>query len=105
MKVRRDDRVRVMTGKDRGVTGRVIKVDPRRNRLIVEGVNRVKRHERMRPAQGRQGVTGGITEKEAWINASNVQVVCSDCERPTRIGYEVEDGTKRRVCRKCGAKL
>src|SRR6266496_4158294 len=78
MKIRKDDRVMVMGGKDVTATGRVLRVDPEKNRVLVEGVNRVKRHEKIRPTQ-RGGQTGGITEKEAWLDASNVQIVCSSC--------------------------
>jgi large subunit ribosomal protein L24 len=104
VKIRKDDRVIVMAGKDIGATGRVIKVDPARNRVLVEGVNRVKRHEKIRPTQ-RGGQTGGITEKEAWIDASNVQIVSPDDGKPTRVAYRVEEGTKIRVCARTGAKL
>jgi large subunit ribosomal protein L24 len=104
MKIRKDDRVMVMAGKDITATGRVLKVDPQKNRVLVEGVNRVKRHEKIRPTQ-RGGQTGGITEKEAWLDASNVQIVCSGCGKPTRVAHRVEEGNKLRVCAKCGAKL
>ena len=103
MKIHKDDRVMVMAGKDLGAVGRVIKADPKRNRVLVEGVNRVKRHEKIRPTQ-RGGQTGGITEKEAWIDASNVQLV-SDDGKPTRVAYREEDGVKVRVCARTGAKL
>ncbi|HEV8650445.1 MAG TPA: 50S ribosomal protein L24 [Actinomycetes bacterium] len=104
MKIRKDDRVIVMAGKDIGATGRVIKVDPAKNRVLVEGVNRVKRHEKIRPTQ-RGGQTGGITEKEAWIDASNVQIVSPDDGKPTRVAYRMDDGNKIRVCARTGAKL
>ncbi len=104
LKIRKDDRVMVMAGKDVSVTGKVIRVDPERNKVLVEGVNRVKRHEKIRPTQ-RGGQTGGIVLKEAWVDASNVQLVCPDCGKPTRVAHRVEDGVKRRVCAKCGAKL
>jgi len=104
LKIHKDDRVMVMAGKDVNVTGKVIRVDPERNKVLVEGVNRVKRHEKIRPTQ-RGGQTGGITLKEAWVDASNVQIVCPDCGKPTRVAHRVEDGTKRRVCAKCDAKL
>src|SRR6266508_1850574 len=83
---------------------RVLRVDPGRNKVLVEGVNRVKRHEKIRPTQ-RGGQTGGITEKEAWLDASNVQIVCPSCGKPTRVAHRVEEGNKLRVCAKCGAKL
>jgi large subunit ribosomal protein L24 len=104
MKIRKDDRVMVMTGKDITATGRVLKVDPQKNRVLVEGVNRVKRHEKIRPTQ-RGGQTGGITEKEAWLDASNVQIVCPGCGKPTRVAHREEEGNKLRACAKCGAKL
>ena len=104
MKVHKDDRVMVVAGKDITATGRVLRVDPGRNKVLVEGVNRVKRHEKIRPTQ-RGGQTGGITEKEAWLDASNVQIVCPSCGKPTRVSHRVEDGNKLRVCAKCDAKL
>jgi large subunit ribosomal protein L24 len=93
-----------MAGKDTTATGRVLRVDPGRNKVLVEGVNRVKRHEKIRPTQ-RGGQTGGITEKEAWLDASNVQIVCPSCGKPTRVSHRVEEGNKLRVCAKCDAKL
>jgi large subunit ribosomal protein L24 len=105
LKIRKGDHVRVMSGKDRGKEGRVLAVYPRRNRLLVEGVNVVKRHLKLRAARGRAGQEGGIISKEALLDASNVQVVCPSCG-PTRIGYQITaDGTKSRVCRKCGGEL
>jgi large subunit ribosomal protein L24 len=104
MKVHKDDRVMVMAGKDITATGRVLRVDPERNKVLVEGVNRVTRHEKIRPTQ-RGGQTGGITEKEAWLDASNVQIVCPSCGKPTRVSHRVEEGNKLRVCAKCDAKL
>jgi len=105
VKIRRGDRVRVMTGKDRGKEGRVLYVNPDEGRLIVEGINLVKRHMRLRAARGRAGQEGGIIEKEAPVRVSNVQVVCPSCG-PTRIGYQIDrTGEKTRVCRKCGGEL
>jgi len=104
MKIHKDDRVIVMAGKDLGVTGKVIRTDPHRNRVLVEGVNRVKRHLKIRPTQ-RGGQTGGITEKEAWIDASNVQLLSPEDRKPTRVAYRDEDGVKVRVCARTGAKF
>jgi large subunit ribosomal protein L24 len=105
VKIRKGDHVRVMTGKDRGKEGRVLAVYPRNNRLLVEGVNVVKRHLKLRPARGRAGQEGGIISKEAPLDLSNVQVVCPSCG-PTRVGYQISaDGTKTRICRKCGGEL
>ena len=97
--IRRNDSVQVMAGKDRGKTGRVLRVLAEKNRLVVEGINFVKRHTRPNPGRG---VKGGILEKEAPLHASNVQLVCPECSAPTRIGHKVlEDGRKVRICRKC----
>jgi large subunit ribosomal protein L24 len=88
-----------MAGKDRGKKGRVLRVIADKNRLVVEGINFVKRHTRPNPGRG---VKGGILEKEAPLHASNVQLVCPECSAPTRIGHKVlEDGRKVRICRKC----
>ena len=103
-KIRKGDRVEVMAGKDIGAQGRVLEVLPSRGRVIVEGVNRVTRHERIRPAQGRGGQQGGIMHKEAPIDISNVALVCPN-DGPTRAGYRMDDGAKVRVCRKCGTEL
>lgn len=97
--IRRNDNVQVMAGKDRGKTGRVLRVIADKNRLVVEGINFVKRHTRPNPGRG---VKGGILEKEAALHASNVQLVCPECSKPTRVGHKVlEDGRKVRICRKC----
>ena len=89
----------VVTGKDRGKRGRVLKVLPDRNRVLVEGVNFIKRHTRPNP---QRNVKGGIVEREASLHASNVQIVCPECGAPTRIGHQLlGDGRKVRICRKC----
>jgi large subunit ribosomal protein L24 len=97
--IRKNDTVLVRTGRDRGKRGRVLRILPDKNRLIVEGVNIVKRHTRPDP---RRQVKGGIVEREASLNAANVQLVCPECSEATRIGHRIlEDGRKVRVCRKC----
>lgn len=104
-RIRKGDRVHVLTGKDSGKEGRVIAVLPERGRVLVEGVNRVKRHEKVRAARGRAGQEGGIITKELSIDLSNVTLICRT-DGPARIGFRVEpDGTKIRVCRKCEAEL
>ena len=104
-KIRKGDRVHVLTGKDAGKEGRVIAVYPDRGRLIVEGVNRVKRHEKVRPARGRAGQEGGIVTKELPVDLSNVTLICGK-DGPTRIGFRIEpDGSKVRICTKCEAEL
>ena len=97
--IRKNDNVLVVTGKDRGKRGRVLKVVPDNNRLIVEGVNMIKRHTKANP--GKQ-VKGGIVSREASLQASNVQLVCPECGVQTRIGHKLlGDGRKVRICRKC----
>ena len=97
--VRRNDNVVVITGKDRGKRGRVLKVDAAKNRLVVEGVNFIKRHTKPNP---QRQVKGGVVEREASLHASNVQMVCPDCGKPTRLGRKIlGDGRKVRICRKC----
>jgi large subunit ribosomal protein L24 len=102
--IKKDDNVIVMAGKDRGKTGRVVRVMPRDGRIMVEGVARAKRHLPIRPTQ-RGGQQGGIIEKELFIDISNVQILCPTCGKPTRVGHRVEDAEKTRVCRKCGGDL
>ncbi len=105
-RIRKGDRVHVLTGKDSGKQGRVIAVYPGKDKLLVEGVNRVKRHERIRPAKGRRGgQEGGIVTKELPVQMSNVTLVCGSCG-PTRVGTRIEDdGTKVRICKKCESDL
>ena len=97
--VRRNDNVLVITGKDRGKRGRVLKVLPDTNRLVVEGVNMIKRNMKPNP---NKNVQGGVVSREAALHASNVQIVCPECGKPTRIGRRIlGDGRKVRICRKC----
>jgi large subunit ribosomal protein L24 len=97
--IRKNDNVLVTTGKDRGKKGRVIRVLPEKNRLIVEGVNLIKRHTRPNPAKN---IKGGVVSREASLHASNVQLVCPECGASTRVGTRCSsDGRKVRICRKC----
>lgn len=105
-RVRKDDRVRVISGKDRGREGRVIRVYPDRDRVLIEGVNVVTKHERIR--QGMSGTReGGIIQTERPIHISNVQPVCPRCDRAVRVGFrELDEGdrlSKARICRNCDA--
>jgi large subunit ribosomal protein L24 len=96
--VKKDDMVTVVTGKDKGKSGKVMRVLPEKGRLIVENLNVVKRH--TRPT--RANAQGGIVEKEAPLDASNVQLLCAACKKPTRTGFRIlEDGSKARFCKKC----
>jgi large subunit ribosomal protein L24 len=103
--IKRDDTVKVMTGKSRGHTGRVIRVLPREGRVLVEGAAMAKKHQRTqgkRSASGSQLQQGGIIDTELFIDISNVQLVCKNCGKTTRVGHRVDpDGTKYRICRKC----
>jgi large subunit ribosomal protein L24 len=102
--IRKNDEVQVISGKDAGKRGRVVNVFPKDNRVMVEGVNRVKRHMHMRPSRTSGRLQeGGIVIKELPVDLSNVQLVCKNCGRPTRIGHRVEDGVKVRICRRCEA--
>ena len=96
--VRRNDNVVVTAGRDRGKQGRVLKVVPDRNRVVVEGVNVIKRHTRPNP---QRNIKGGIVEREASLNVSNVQLVCPECGKMTRIGHRIDGDRKVRICRKC----
>ena len=97
--IRRNDTVIVIAGRDRGKRGRVLRVVPADNRLLVEGVNIIKLHTRPNP---QRYIKGGIVEREAALHASNVQLVCPECGEPTRIGKKIlGDGRKVRICRKC----
>ena len=101
--IRKNDNVVVTTGKDRGKRGRVVRLVPEKNRLVVEGVNVMKRHTKPNP---QKNVKGGVMEREAPLHASNVQIVCPECGKPTRIGKKIlDDGRKVRVCRKCDGVL
>jgi large subunit ribosomal protein L24 len=102
LKIRRDDTVLVISGKDRGKTGRVIQVDPKAERVFVEGLNIVKRHQRPRP-----GTTdpGGVVEKEGPIHISNVMLVDPQDNTPSRAGVVREDGKRFRVLKKSGNRL
>lgn len=102
LRIKKNDTVYVNAGKDKGKTGRVLFVIPKKDRAIVEGVNTVKKHTKQRS----QDVPGGIVTKEAGIRLSNLMIVCGKCGRGVRFGVKVnEDGTKDRICKKCNTKL
>lgn len=100
MKLRVGDRVKVISGKDVGQVSRISRVIPKMNKVIVEGVNTARRHQR--PQSGT--MQGGIIDKDMPVDASNVMIVCEECG-PTRIGQRFDDRGKRRVCRRCGGDL
>ncbi len=100
LKLKRDDTVKIIKGKDRGKSGRILRIDHEKKRIIVEGLNIVKKAMKQR----KQNEKGGIKEIEASIAAANVMIVCKKCG-PTRIGYKLADEKKIRICRKCGDQL
>ena len=101
--IKRGDQVRVMTGRDRGKTGRVLAVNPATRTVMVEHAGMIKRHTRPNPSKN---VKGGIVEKEGSLPISNVQLLCPACNKGTRIGHKfLPDGSKERVCRRCGNTL
>ena len=99
--IRRSDTVKVITGRDKGKQGRVLRVFPGDNKVLVEHVMMVKKHVRPNP---QRNIKGGIAEQESRISLSNVQLVCPTCG-PVRIGHEVRGDRKVRVCKKCGTTL
>ena len=101
--VRKGDNVRVLSGRDAGKSGRVLSINPRKNTVIVEHANIIKRHTRPNP---QKNIKGGIVEKEGPIHVSNVLIVCSGCGKHTRFGHNVlPDGSKVRVCKRCNTTL
>lgn len=99
-RIKKGDEVEVIAGKDKGERGKVLQVLPRKNRVLVEGLNMVKRHQKA--SQNREG---GILDQEAALHISNVQVVDPQDDRPCRVGFETKNGVKTRVSRRTGADL
>ena len=102
LKIRRDDQVLVISGKDKGKTGRVLEVDPKKQRVFVEGLNIVKRHQRPRPGSTDPG---GVIERPGPIHISNVMLIDPSDSQATKVGIVREDGVRRRVARRTGNKL
>ena len=101
MNIKKDDKVVVLSGKDKGKEGKVLIADPKALKVVVEGVNVATKHQKPR----KQGEEGGIIKVEIPIYASKVQLVCPKCGKPTRVGHQIADGKKSRVCKKCGAEI
>ena len=99
-KLKKEDTVEIIAGKDKGKRGRILKIIREKDRVVVEGANIVKKAKKRRKQQDR----GGIIEIEAALHSSNVMIVCKKCG-PTRIGYKIDGSTKTRVCKKCGEAL
>jgi large subunit ribosomal protein L24 len=101
--IRKGDNVRVMSGRDRGKTGRVLAVDPGNHTITVEHAGMIKRHTRPNPSQN---IKGGIVEREGNIAISNVLLLCPSCNKGSRVGHKLmPDGSKVRICRRCGTTL
>ena len=101
MNIKRDDKVIVLSGKDKGKSGKVIAADPKADKVIVEGVNVATKHQKAQ----KKGQDGGIIKVETPIYVSKVQLVCPKCGKGTRVAYKIVDGKKVRVCKKCGAEI
>ena len=101
MNIRKDDKVVVLSGKDKGKQGKVLVAEPKTMKVIVEGVNVATKHQKPR----KQGEEGGIIKVETPIYAAKVQLVCPKCGKATRVGHKVEGDKKVRVCKKCGAEI
>jgi large subunit ribosomal protein L24 len=102
-RIRKDDEVVVIGGKDRGRTGRVLRVDPAKDKVYVEGCNIVKRHQRATP--GRPDAVAGVIEREGPIHLSNVMLIDPKDKKPTRVGIEIKDGQRYRVARRSGTRI
>ncbi len=101
-RLRKDDTVMVIAGRERGKTGKVLRVLPKKDRVLIERVNMIKRHTKPRGVQQ----PGGIVEREAAIHVSNVLPICGRCNKPTRVGSRrLDDGRAVRICRRCGEQL
>ena len=101
MEIRKDDKVIVLSGKDKGKEGKVLTAMPKEGKLIVEGVNVASKHQKPR----KQGEEGGIIKMPTPIYACKVMVVCPKCGKPTRVAHKLENGKSVRICKKCGANL
>jgi len=102
IRIKKDDKVKVLTGKDKGKIGTVLKVAKKTNRIVVENINMVKVHQR--PSQ--ENPQGGIVEKAMPMDVSNLMLMCNSCVKPTRIGIkQLEDGKRVRVCKKCNQQI
>ena len=101
MNIKKDDKVIVLSGKDKGKEGKVLVADPKGMKVIVEGVNVATKHQKPM----KQGQEGGIIKVETPIYVSKVQLVCPKCGKATRVGHAVVDGKKVRTCKKCGAEV
>jgi len=98
MKIKKGDNVLIITGKDKGRTGKIMRALPKEGKVLIEGINLKKKHARPK----RQGEKGQIVQVPAAIDVSNVKLICSKCGKATRIGFKIEKENKQRICKKCG---
>jgi len=97
-RIKKNDTVKILAGRDRGKTGKVLFVWPEKRRALIQGINFVKKHQR----KTKEDQQGGVIQKESPINVSNLMLVCQKCSKPTRVGFStLSDGTKVRLCKKC----
>jgi len=102
MKIRKGDTVLVISGKDRGRKGKILRAFPKERKVLIEGINLVKKHQRPK----RQGEKGQIIQLPKAIDVSNVKLICSKCDKPTRVGYKLtQEREKHRRCKKCGQEI
>ena len=101
MKIRKGDKVKIISGKDRNKTGRVLKVFPNSRKVMVEGLNLIKKHQKPR----KEGEKGQIVEVARPISVSKIKFVCPKCGQPTRIGYRLVENNKVRICKKCQSEV
>lgn len=101
MKIKKGDTAVVISGKEKGKQAKVLKVHPKDNKVVLEATNMLTKHKKPK----NQTTPGGIMKQEGALQASNVMVVCPKCSKATRVGHEIKDGNKARICKKCGATL
>ncbi|OHD14118.1 MAG: 50S ribosomal protein L24 [Spirochaetes bacterium GWD1_27_9] len=100
-KIKKDDNVKILSGRDVGKTGKVVEVDRNNGKVLVEGINIIKKT--MKKTQKNQ--TGGIKEVESFLDISNVMLVCPKCKKTTRVGFKIDKDTKKRICKKCSTEI
>ncbi|MDO8557737.1 MAG: 50S ribosomal protein L24 [bacterium] len=101
MRIKKGDTIKMISGKDRGRTGKVLRTDPHKERVAIEGLNMIKKHLRPR----KQGEKGQIATIPSLVHVSKVIIICSKCGKETRIGYGGTEGRKHRICKKCGSEI
>ena len=101
MNIHKNDTVKIIAGKDRGKEGKVLRVDPVSSRILVDGINLMKKHRKSK----KQGEKGEIVSLPRFLDASNTMIICGSCSRPARVGYRIEEGRKIRYCKKCKSNI